>query len=96
MTDKQWDQIIITPNAYRTDLSQYEYCVRFGNQISGYACTKELLIPLWSASIRISKGTFPGDVELFYKGKLIRSLLNAENKMLDKGRQYPYKLTKYN
>ncbi len=82
-------------DTYNEDLSKYEYAVRFGNAYWGWGCNKDQLKKLWAHCIRLSRSQYPGDVSLFYKGQLIRSMWNGEIKILNKEHRYPYTVNKY-
>ena len=95
------------PNVYRIiyddkaselwdKLSLLDYMIVFGNQEHGWNCSKEELSRIWKISIRNSKFKYWGDVSLIYKGKLIRSLHNAIEKILDKDIIYPCHYNIYN
>lgn len=71
------------------------YVIRYGNSTIGYQLTKEELLKQWKGFVLNSKYVRPGDIELLYNGKLIRSIINMQNRILDKTAKYPCKHYKY-
>ena len=82
-------------NIYRIDKTKLEYTILFGNLEHGWSCTKDELPEYWGKAIRSSQNKHFGDVCLQYKGKLIRSINNANIRILDKETRYKYKCNKY-
>jgi len=87
--------MITTYNIYRIDKSKLPYVIMFGNLEHGWVCTKDELKEFWGKAIRSSQNRHFGDVTLLYNGKLIRSINNANVKILDKEVRYKYNCNKY-
>jgi hypothetical protein len=83
-------------NIYQTIDNIEGYAFVFGNLTCGYVLTdKALLQTCWSKAIHMSQSHSYGDVSLYYNGKLIRSMMNGNNRILDKQTLFKYKVTKY-
>lgn len=71
------------------------YIAMFGNQIYGEKPNQnQPLQSFWRTQLERSKW-MSGDVTLFNNGKLIRSVINMENRILDKDREYPCEYYKH-
>jgi hypothetical protein len=72
-----------------------DYIVMFGNQVYGEKPNPNQSVKsFWRKQLERSK-SMCGDVSLFYNGKLIRSVINMENRILDKDRKYPCEYYKH-
>ena len=72
------------------------FVIRAGNKECGLSVTKEELKSEWSKWMRASKdGKSFGDVSILYDGNLIRSIINANERLLDKEIEYPCIYKKY-
>ena len=87
----------IVHNVYRIKIAnlEHEYTIVFGNVEHGWNFKKEALVEAWRVGIHKSQSMAMGDVSLFKRGKLIRSLHNAEIKILYKKDYGKYKRIKY-
>lgn len=73
------------------------YRALFGNMFEAMEFDNEEPLKIWwLRMVTMSRSKGFGDVDLFYNGKLIRSVWNAERRILDKECQYPVKYLKYN
>ena len=80
-------------NAYSDSLPD-KYVVRFGNSYIGwYIKTKNELIANWKRLVQRSMYS-AGDISLFYNGQCIRSVLNANVRILQRV-EFPYHVSKY-
>lgn len=71
------------------------YTVTFGNLTIGWHFnTNEFNKFLWRFLVKMSYG-LNGDISLYYNGNIIRSVINAKEKILNKNIQYPIRYNKY-
>lgn len=82
---------------WREDTLPDGYVIRFGNASFGWLVDPKHLKEVWNIAIRKSAGgtTHPGDVALLYNKKTVRSLWNANKRLLDKEIEYPCIYTKH-
>ncbi len=73
-----------------------DYLILFGNRNEGWNVTKEELPFYWKLAVKSSSHVSYGDVTLLYKNKLIRTVNNFNNRLLDKSATYKCIYKKYN
>ena len=63
------------------------YLIRYGNTEMGYLIPHTLFTPnVWKHLVKLSKASYMGDISLRIDGHLIRSVANAELKLLSKSK----------
>ena len=73
-----------------------EYYVTFGNCNTVYHKTKkESLQSFWRKYVKLSHSIYWGDINLFYDGKLIRSVWNFNKNILNKNDRFTVQYNKY-
>lgn len=86
----------VVTNAHGIDsFTKDAYSIIFGNCRFGWEFQDTDLKYVWSVGIRLSMSRHFGDIYLFYKGQLVRVIMNAGSKIRDKSYLYNYECLKY-
>mgnify|MGYP000544763945 CR=1 FL=1 len=86
----------VVTNSYGIDsFTKDAYSILFGSCRFGWEFQDVDLKYVWSVGIRLSTSKHFGDICLFYKGQLIRAILNADVNIRNKTAHYKYECIKY-